>query len=98
MKIDVPIVNAFVDDSVGGNPAGIDLNAQRFSKEQKQRISASIGLSETAFVSPSSLADFKLEFFTPVSQSPLRSCDHCHLLFPETNWYATRGPHLQRDY
>lgn len=74
MKIDVPIVNAFVDDAVGGNPAGIVLNAQRFTKEQKQRIAASIGLSETAFVSPSSLADFKLEFFTPVRQ--IAHCGH----------------------
>ena len=74
MKIDVPIINAFVDDSVGGNPAGVVLNAHRFSNEQKQRIATLVGLSETAFVSPSSLADFKLEFFTPVSQ--IAHCGH----------------------
>ena len=74
MKIDVPVVNAFIDDSIGGNPAGVVLNAQRFTKEQKQRIAASIKLSETAFVSPSSLADFKLEFFTPVCQ--IAHCGH----------------------
>jgi len=74
MKIDVPIISAFVDDSVGGNPAGVVLNAHRFSNEQKQRIATMVGLSETAFVSPSSLADFKLEFFTPISQ--IAHCGH----------------------
>ncbi len=74
MKVEVPIVNAFVDENVGGNPAGVVLNAQQYSQDQKQRIAAAIGLSETAFVSPSSTADFKLEFFTPTRQ--IAHCGH----------------------
>jgi PhzF family phenazine biosynthesis protein len=74
MKIDVPIVNAFVDENRGGNPAGVILNAQQYSQVQKQRIAATVGLSETAFVSPSSVADFKLEFFTPTRQ--IAHCGH----------------------
>jgi PhzF family phenazine biosynthesis protein len=74
MKIEVPIVNAFVDENIGGNPAGVVLNAQRYSQEQKQRIAAAIGLSETAFISPSATADFKLEFFTPTRQ--IAHCGH----------------------
>jgi PhzF family phenazine biosynthesis protein len=74
MKIDVPIINAFVDEHVGGNPAGVVLNAQQYSQDQKQRIAATVGLSETAFVSPSSIADFKLEFFTPTRQ--IAHCGH----------------------
>lgn len=74
MKIQVPIVSAFVDGESGGNPAGIVLNAERFSVEQKQRIAAAVGLSETAFVSPSDSADIKLEFFTPTQQ--IAHCGH----------------------
>lgn len=74
MKIEVPIVSAFVDRDTGGNPAGVVLNAERFSPEQKQRIAAAVGLSETAFVSPSDLADIKLEFFTPTQQ--IAHCGH----------------------
>jgi len=36
MKVEVPIVNAFVDENVGGNPAGVVLNAQQYSQDQKQ--------------------------------------------------------------
>lgn len=74
MKVEVPIVNAFVDENVGGNPAGVVLNAQQYSQDQKQRIAAAVGRSETAFVSPSSTADFKLEFFTPTRQ--IAHCGH----------------------
>ncbi|TGN41696.1 PhzF family phenazine biosynthesis protein [Marinobacter confluentis] len=74
MKIEVPIVSAFVDGNSGGNPAGVVLNAERFEPEQKQRIAAAVGLSETACVSPSKLADIKLEFFTPTQQ--IAHCGH----------------------
>lgn len=74
MKIEVPIVSAFVDGDSGGNPAGVVLNAERFSYEQKQKIAAAVGLSETAFVSPSDSADIKLEFFTPARQ--IAHCGH----------------------
>ncbi len=74
MKIEVPVVSAFVDGDSGGNPAGVVLNAERFSYEQKQKIAAAVGLSETAFVSPSDSADIKLEFFTPARQ--IAHCGH----------------------
>ncbi|WP_418140001.1 PhzF family phenazine biosynthesis protein [Marinobacter sp. MA] len=74
MKIEVPIVSAFVDGDAGGNPAGVVLNAEQFSSEQKQKIAAAVGLSETAFVSPSKSADIKLEFFTPTQQ--IAHCGH----------------------
>lgn len=74
MKISVPIVNAFIDGESGGNPAGIVLDAERFTHAQKQTIAARVGLSETAFVSPSDLAAIKLEFFTPTQQ--IAHCGH----------------------
>lgn len=70
----VNIVNAFVDGNRGGNPAGVVLNADGLSKDEKLRIAKSVGLSETAFVSSSSVADVKLEFFTPTRQ--IAHCGH----------------------
>ncbi|MCG8522617.1 MAG: PhzF family phenazine biosynthesis protein [Pseudomonadales bacterium] len=74
MKIEVPIISAFVDGDSGGNPAGVVLHAERFSSAEKQKIAAAVGLSETAFVSPSDSADIKLEFFTPTQQ--IAHCGH----------------------
>jgi len=72
--IEVLIINAFVDAGEGGNPAGVILNAERFTQDEKLKIAAQIGVSETAFVSPSETADFKLEFFTPTKQ--IADCGH----------------------
>jgi PhzF family phenazine biosynthesis protein len=47
----VNIVNAFVDGGRGGNPAGVVLDADGLSAQQKQAIARLAGLSETAFVS-----------------------------------------------
>ena len=70
----VRIVNAFVDGEQGGNPAGVVLQADALSAAQKQAIAAQVGLSETAFVSSSQSAAFKLEFFTPTRQ--IAHCGH----------------------
>jgi PhzF family phenazine biosynthesis protein len=74
LKIEAHIINAFVDRKAGGNPAGVVLDADDLSPEQKLVIAAKIGLSETAFVSSSNVADFKLEFFTPTKQ--IAHCGH----------------------
>lgn len=74
MQVQVRIVNAFVDGEQGGNPAGVVLQADALDRLQKQAIAAQVGLSETAFVSRSRCAAFKLEFFTPTRQIP--HCGH----------------------
>lgn len=70
----IPIVNAFVDHGKGGNPAAVVLQADQFDPATRQAIATQLGLSETAFVSASSIADVKLEFFTPVRQ--IAQCGH----------------------
>ncbi len=72
--IDVQIINAFVDNSKGGNPAGVVLEADNLSDKNKLQIAKKVGLSETAFVSKSTSADFKLDFFTPNKQ--IAHCGH----------------------
>jgi PhzF family phenazine biosynthesis protein len=74
MKIESHIVNAFVDGKIGGNPAGVILDADDLSRDQKLEIASKFGLSETAFVSSSKVADFKLDFFTPTKQ--IANCGH----------------------
>jgi PhzF family phenazine biosynthesis protein len=72
--VTVRVVNAFVDNGVGGNPAGVVLEARYLTQENKQAIARKLGMSEIAFVSPSTTADYKLEFFTPAKQIP--HCGH----------------------
>lgn len=74
MKVPVAIVNAFFDSPNGGNPAGVVLNADQLTNEQKLKIAGNVGLSETAFVSRSDIADFKLDFYTPTRQ--IAHCGH----------------------
>lgn len=57
-KVEVQILNAFVDNEIGGNPAGVVLNADHLTNEQKLQVAAKVGLSETAFVSKSQVADY----------------------------------------
>lgn len=73
-KVEVQIISAFVDNERGGNPAGVVLNADNLTNEQKLKIATKVGLSETAFVSKSKIADFKLDFFTPTRQ--IAHCGH----------------------
>ncbi len=74
MRVRVAIVNAFIDGMAGGNPAGVVLDAEALNERQKLQVASQVALSETAFVSHSEAADFKLDFFTPVRRIP--DCGH----------------------
>ncbi|AEE53508.1 PhzF family phenazine biosynthesis protein [Haliscomenobacter hydrossis] len=74
IKVEVQILNAFVDNGQGGNPAGVVLHADELTNTQKLKVAAGVGLSETAFVSNSTIADYKLDFFTPNRQ--IAHCGH----------------------
>jgi len=74
MNVRVEIVNAFVDGDMGGNPAGVVLDADGLNHAQKLAVARQVGLSETAFVSASEVATFKLDFYTPTRQ--IAHCGH----------------------
>lgn len=74
MKIELNIINSFSIHGTGGNPAGVVLDADQLTTAQKRKIALEAKLSETAFVSASAIADFKLDFFTPTKQIP--HCGH----------------------
>lgn len=63
--ITAQIVNGFVTEGQGGNPAGVVLDADDLGEVEMQRIARKIGMSETAFVSASQDAGFRFDFFTP---------------------------------
>ena len=68
------IVSGFTHNGIGGNPAGVVLDADALSEAQMQKVAAQLGLSETAFVSNSTSDGFKLDFFTPVRR--IAHCGH----------------------
>lgn len=74
MKVTIKILNAFIDNDSGGNPVGVVLDADALNNQQKLTIAKKVGLSETAFVSKSTQADFKLDFYTPNRQ--IAHCGH----------------------
>lgn len=75
MKImNVKKVNAFTDDVSGGNPAGVVLDSPILSDMQMKSVSKIMSVSETAFVYPSSVADYKTRFFSPTIEVDL--CGH----------------------
>ena len=72
--VDVYVTSAFSRNGEGGNRAGVILSRSDFAHYQKMKIAKKLGYSETAFVSDSDRADYKLQYFTPTEEVPL--CGH----------------------
>lgn len=73
-KVKVYLLKSFGVDETGGNPAGVVLNTENLSDNQKKDIARKVNLSETAFVEKSHNADYKVRFFTPTEEVDL--CGH----------------------
>jgi trans-2,3-dihydro-3-hydroxyanthranilate isomerase len=67
----VKIVDAFTTRRYAGNPCGVITRAEGLTDAQMQAIARELNASETAFVFPSSVADFRVRFFTPLKEIPL---------------------------
>lgn len=74
MTINVYVASAFSKNQQGGNKAGVVLNEAHLSTMQKMAIAKHMGYAETAFVTASDVADYKLEYFTPKDEVDL--CGH----------------------
>ncbi|MGO1118369.1 PhzF family phenazine biosynthesis protein [Rhodovibrionaceae bacterium A322] len=86
-SIEAHVVNGFVQQGHGGNPAGVVLNADGLNDADMLSIAAQVGLSETAFVSQSKTEGFKLDFFTPN-----RRIAHCgHATIATFSYLAQEG-------
>ncbi len=71
--IDVCQIDAFTDEPFRGNPAGV-VYSDELSTEEMQLIASEFNVSETAFISKSTEADFNLRWFTPKVEVKL--CGH----------------------
>ena len=72
-EIDLYQIDAFTTKAFEGNPAGVILS-DSLSDDEKQLIAREMNLSETAFISKSDKADYKLQWFTPTKEVQL--CGH----------------------
>ena len=70
----VLLVDAFTDEPMGGNPAGVVPDATGLDGEQMEAIAAELGASETAFLLDSDEAARRVRYFTPTTEVDL--CGH----------------------
>lgn len=85
-EIEIFQIDAFTTEAFKGNPAGITFSND-LSENEKQLIANEMNLSETAFISDSKIADYKLQWFTPAKEVNL--CGHAtiaslHFLFEKS--------------
>jgi trans-2,3-dihydro-3-hydroxyanthranilate isomerase len=75
-EIQVFHVDAFTNQSFGGNVAGVVPNAEGLTVTEMQKIAKELNLSETAFVFPSEKqdADVRVRYFTPSAE--IDFCGH----------------------
>lgn len=67
--------SAFTSDPSGGNPAGVVLDAQNLSDEDRQDLASQVGYSETAFVDSGPTAGvYRVRFFSPLAE--VAFCGH----------------------
>jgi predicted PhzF superfamily epimerase YddE/YHI9 len=63
------VLKVFVgEDGAGGNPLGVFLNGDEVPEEDRQRVAADLGFSETVFVEDANGG--RLRIFTPVAELP----------------------------
>jgi PhzF family phenazine biosynthesis protein len=67
-------IYAFSKNGVGGNRAGVVLDASALSTDQMQSIATKVGASESAFVIPGKNASYRIRFFTPTTEVSM--CGH----------------------
>ncbi len=68
------LVDAFTDEPLSGNAAGVVPAADDLTTDQMQAIARELSVSETAFVTGSEEADRKVRYFTPTTEVDL--CGH----------------------
>ena len=74
MDLHIYKLTSFPKVSYGGNEAGVVLGADLLNDKEMLKIASDVGFSETAFVSKSEVADYKVRFFTPIEEVSL--CGH----------------------
>jgi PhzF family phenazine biosynthesis protein len=86
-------VDVFTDRPFLGNPVAVVIDAEGLDTPAMQRIACWTNLSETTFLLPSKVADYKLRIFTPCGSSPREASCHSRV----TPRSAARTPRSNRD-
>ena len=73
-QVRVLLVDAFTDEPLAGNVAGVVPEADGLADEQMQAIARELGASETGFLLSTGAADRRVRFFTPTAEVDL--CGH----------------------
>jgi PhzF family phenazine biosynthesis protein len=68
------LVDAFTDEPLAGNAAGVVPDAAGLSTAQRQAIARELSVSETAFLAEGDVADYRIQYFTPTQ--PVDLCGH----------------------
>src|SRR5258708_38696666 len=63
-------VDAFTDRPFRGNPVAVVLDGKGLDATEMQHIARWTNLSETTFLLPSTMADYKLRIFSPTHELP----------------------------
>lgn len=72
--VKVYVASAFCLNNSGGNKAGVVLYEDKLTVREKMDIASRLGYAETAYITKSGVADYKIEYFTPAEEVPL--CGH----------------------
>jgi PhzF family phenazine biosynthesis protein len=75
-ELEVLRLAAFSEDPAGGNPAGVVVAEELPPPEERQRIAADVGYSETAFLAPvaDAPATYDVRYHSPLAEVPF--CGH----------------------
>jgi PhzF family phenazine biosynthesis protein len=65
---------AFTDTPLGGNPAGVVLDADGLSEARMQAVATEVGYSETAFLTAAGPGRYRVRYFSPRMEVPF--CGH----------------------
>jgi len=68
------LVDAFTDEPLAGNAAGVVPDAAGLSEPQRQAIARELSVSETAFLAKGDVAEYRIQYFTPAQ--PVDLCGH----------------------
>ena len=86
MSIPLYTVDAFTDDRLSGNPAGVCLLETAADQVWMQSVAREMNLSETAFLVPHEGDGFDLRWFTPAVEVAL--CGHATLASAHVLWQS----------
>lgn len=64
-------VDAFTQHALGGNPCAVFFDCEDMNDETMQAVTREMNLSESAFLLPPTIGDFKVRYFTPMGEIPM---------------------------